>query len=414
MRKGLTLIETVIGVFLALLAATVILETLVACGNYSRRLEERTAATTLAHARMETLLAAGSSAVPVAQDNFGGNFSAYLYSVAIVPFPGAGNLKEIQLTVSTPNGSSMTIESLMRQNNLLGVWAGHHAPNETNMPSQDEMVIWARPDGRIFQANVDPSTANHTISVMQMTSLPNNSVAVGLAATGSYSLLWASDASANCIRSLPNPLTNPTGSWSAPDAPPGFGTPGGMVTLSNDDVWVTDRTNHAVWEKAYGTTWGSPIYATPPLVDPTSLIWNYAGDNLWVADSGAACIRHMGPGGWDAQGYAPPGGFSGTLSISLNEPEHSPPPDGFWVADSNNIYYYDIPSGSWSSNPVITVPLPYSAALNAEGPLAFTYADVPNRTPGPSPGDNLFVVTGKGSLWNMPFETNPVWVQLVP
>ncbi len=329
---GLSILEVLLGILLVFLASLYLLSLFSSGHSLALRSREYTVATLLARSRMELLTAAPVDAVLPGRGEFPQPHAGYLWEVRIEDYEG--DLKVVEVAVTSPRGARSFLRTLRRQTGFFGVACDPAA----------HRVVFALPGQAAVQVLQDGGT------VSPGPTLPAGSAparAGGLAGCPGLGYLWVVDQDNLNVQYF---REDPAGGFDGGDSlvprpGPAAVTPrfaGAASDASANRLFLADRANRGVWilqdASPFGQqTWGEGLPLAPQdpsLGVPSGVAVDASGSVVWVADTENRCLRKLllsgppspredfeeepGVGWWSRRRFHPEEGMGAPQGVAVN------------------------------------------------------------------------------------------------
>ncbi|MHB2017356.1 MAG: NHL repeat-containing protein [Candidatus Xenobia bacterium] len=361
MRRGLSLIELLLGMFILFLTTSFMCGVLISSSDGSRRSRERSMCTLLARSQLESLHFHPAPEIPVANGNFPGTLKDYSYRTTLTPV--APELELLSVEVDGPSLVASTARTYVRNVAQAGVvpFDGTHFL----VTLHGLMTSWTAGSG----ATVPAGTAG----------------AVTSAICGTGPLTWMTDSAKKAIAQVQNPQTTPTEGTLR--MPIGMGLPGGIgASDDGNTITISDRSNHCIWDLVSNINdWKGPFFPMwpqAPLGEPGPLAsWGVpGGTSSWFADITNNCLRMFSEttDGFDPKEYRPPQPLSHPRGVAVEDSGV-----GVYVVDDKNLWRYDTGALSWKS-----VALPMNLVADVPAALGWCKAN-----------SKLYILDNSGAIW---------------
>lgn len=390
---------------LILILMLYVISAFVSSQTYVKRGKEYSTALYLSQSKMEQLQVTPIADIAASTGSFPSPFDQYNFEVVINPWEG--ELRQVEVRVTSPRGAVAKILTLRQMQTFQGI-AVDHATNRVvySKPASNELSLW----DDITAASRPPTLA-----------IPGGEIG-GVAGVPGFNYLMATSTTTNAI--VPYREDNPT-PWGAPigfPTVPGLGTvriAGIAMDAMGSLVFCADWSNRGIWIRVDGIPgltngWrgGRPLAPTsPPLGIPSGLWTNATGSVLWVADTENQCLRKLFinfadptalPNGYPANELEIAPGVGFWLQQRYRFPNGMGAPQGV-TADSNAWAIYTIDRAylyrmvepnpgttNWSRFPVPT-------DLSDAGPSGLALDEFNNL---------LYISTKNGELWKYQLGSN--------
>jgi DNA-binding beta-propeller fold protein YncE len=417
--RGLSLTELIIAFVLVLLLLLYTISSFVSSHRYIVRGKEYATALFLAQTQMEMLHATPISDIQeigpgVAR--FEPPFENYFYDVSLNDWDG--DLKQLDVNVTSPRGAIARIKTLRQLQSFQGVIAD---------PATNRLV-YTVPGSNLLHYYDDAPGKPGTLSA----ALPNGGVPGGLAGDPGWNLLWAVNTTDNSI--VPYREQNP-GPWGTPIEIPKvseeLASPriaGISMDIMGNIVYIADWSNRGLWVyldgvpgMKNGTKTGlyrdelhAPVQ--PPLGIPSGVTTDPTGSLVVVADTENQCLRKLfvnlgnpsaRPEGYKSEELEFAPGLGYWLKERLRHDKGMGAPQGV-VLNSSGWAVYTI-DRAYLYRMIEQTPGEYDwkrwelpKELADQGPSGLAYDEFDNL---------IYVTTKNGGLWKHKVAT-PEWKEL--
>ncbi len=329
---GLSLLELLLAVLLVFLASLYLLSLFSSGAALALRTRDYTVATLLARNRLELLSASPMEAVIEGCGGFPDPHDGYRWDVRVEDYEG--DLKMLELVVTSPRGVRSALRTLRRQVDFFGVACDPAAQRVVFAAPGQAAVQILEEEGEVSRGPALPARA-----------LPSR--AGGVAGCPGLGFLWVVDqANLNVeyFRETQAGLFD-AGESRAPAPGPSVASPrfaGAATDASANRLFLADRANRGVWilrdTGAFGQEpWGNGLPLSPQepsLGVPSGVAVDASGSVLWVADTENMCLRKLlmhglsapsqdfeeepGVGWWSRRRYRPDAGLATPQGLAVN------------------------------------------------------------------------------------------------
>jgi len=329
---GLSLLELLLAVLLVFLASLYLMSLFSSGACLALRAREYTVATLLARSRMERLMASPMDAILPGQGGFPKPHGEYRWEVRVEDYEG--DLKMLELAVTSPRGVRSFLRTLRRQVGFFGVACDPAAHRVVFAVPGQAAVQVLEEDGEVTRGPALPGGA----------SPPQPG---GVAGGPGLGYLWVVDQANLNVHYFREPQAGvfDGGEPRVPCPVPTFASPrfAGVATdASANRLFLADRANRGLWilsdAPAFGPgPWGTgrPLAPREPALGvPSGVAADASGSVVWVADTENRCLRKLllgdgpapgrdfeeepGVGWWCRRRYRPDAGLGVPQGLAVN------------------------------------------------------------------------------------------------
>lgn len=324
--RGASILEVLLALLILFLATLYLLSLFASGQSFTLRGREYSATTFLAQNRMEELLAAPADVLAASTGTFPSPHEDYRYEIRISDYEG--DLKLVEVIVTSPRGARSRLQTLRRVDTFFGIACDPAA----------ETVVFAQPGKVQVQLLAEGGSPGDGPGLPAGATAPQPGAVAGYPNLG---LLWAVDQNNGNLTYFPaegNAETLTPPSALGQDRPRFAGA---ATDAAANRLFLADRANRGLWivndsEAFGGRGWDgrSPMAPEdPPLGTPSGVGVDAAGSVVWVADTENQCLRMLrlsaptltagyeqepGVGWWSRTQFKPPDGMGAPQGVAVN------------------------------------------------------------------------------------------------